>query len=116
MIRKLVSHVAGFSTHTIKRDPRRDSAFKAVFKDKTALKSLLSALYDTRIVELDYLTSYLHTPEERSVRFDLRVKDLSGSEFIVQFEKTAFDEQMSRWIHNAARGYCTQKTLQPAEK
>ena len=91
MLRRLVPRVAGFSTYTIKRNPRGNSAFKSVFKDKVALKSLLSAVYGTKIVELDYLSSYIYNPAEHNVRFDLYVRDANGLVFIVEFVKAMVD-------------------------
>jgi hypothetical protein len=116
MFRRLVPRLVSFSTYTVKRDPLSDSAFKAVFQEETALKSLLSAVYGTEIVELDYLSPYSkNSPPQRGVRFDLRVKDADGGVFIVGFSKTMVDRQASHWIQHAAHQYCNQINLRPAK-
>jgi hypothetical protein len=116
MFRRLVPRLASFSTYTVKRDPLSDSAFEAVFKDEIAVKSLLSAVYGTEIVQLDYLSPYLKdSPPQRGVRFDLRVKDADGGVSIVGFCKTMVDRQASHWIQHAVHQYCNQNNLRPAK-
>ena len=108
-------------------DPKNDLTFKRVFGEHTHLcMSLLNSMLplegDRKIISLEYLPAEMtpEIPEKKHSIVDVRCKDDTGRQFIVEMQMFWTDSFTSRVLFNASKAYIKQldrgkkyKFLQP---
>lgn len=96
-------------------DPKADLTFKKVFGEHPELvKSLLNALLplspQEEIEDIEYLPSEMvpETPIRKNSIVDVRCKDKSGRQFIVEMQMVWSPEFQQRVLFNASKAYVRQ--------
>ena len=96
-------------------DPKNDLTFKRVFGEHSHLcKSLLNSMLplegDRKIVSLEYLPAEMtpEIPEKKNSVVDVRCKDGTGRQFIVEMQMFWTDSFTSRVLLNASKAYVKQ--------
>jgi len=96
-------------------DPKNDLTFKRIFgKHPHLCMSLLNSMlpFDEahRIVSIEYLPAELtpHIPGKKNTIVDVRCKDLTGRQFIVEMQMFWTDSFTSRVLFNASKAYVKQ--------
>ena len=102
-------------------DPRNDIVFKRIFGEHAnILRSFLNALLplpdDNKIVSLEYLTpeQVPELPLFKHTIVDVRCKDQSGRQFIVEMQMNWTNAFLQRVLFNASKAYVRQ--LERAER
>ena len=98
-------------------DPKNDLAFKKIFGDETKkeiLISLLNAILDFKdekiIVELDLVNPYQvpKIPELKETILDIRAKNKSGEQFIVEMQRKDLGDFAKRSLYYTSKAYVSQ--------
>lgn len=94
-------------------DPKVDIAFKKIFGDETrkhVLISFLNAVMDQHIVEVEILNPYQvpKIPELKYTILDVKAKDRSGREFIVEMQANPYIFFDKRALHYVSKAYLNQ--------
>ncbi|MEN0046875.1 MAG: Rpn family recombination-promoting nuclease/putative transposase [Bacteroidota bacterium] len=94
-------------------DPKVDIAFKKIFGDekrKHILISLLNAVMDKGIVEVDIVNPYQipKLPELKYTILDIRAKDAKGKEYIVEMQSNPYAWFDKRALDYISRAYAEQ--------
>ena len=101
----MISQSRMFSKLT--RNPTGDAGFKAIFRKKENMKNLLESFVVTEEIEdMSYLSNPAVVKDgNRTIKFDVLVKDHNGSSFIVEVQKVNLTAPSAKWIYYSTREY-----------